>query len=106
MPNALKMNWEKNCFEPVKYPELQRGQIIHSWSGMCGCYHEKSVLSSTTHDQWETHYRAIDMETHEYTYPHALHPMDERNSLGSFYKAGEVLPEDEVTKYERLALEF
>ena len=83
---VMRMNWEKGCWEPVKFPELKRGQIIHSYSGMCGCCHERSVLVSMAHDQWETHYRG--------------------NSLGSFFKTDEILPEEEVKNYERLALEL
>ena len=62
---VMRMNWEKGCWEPVKFPELKRGQIIHSYSWMCGCCHERSLLVSMTHDQCGTHYRTINLETHE-----------------------------------------
>ena len=104
---VMRMNWEKGCWEPVKFPELKRGQIIHSYSGMCGCCHERSVLVSMTHDQWGTHYRTINLETHEYDHLSAPKPFESRgNSLGSFFKANEILPEEEVKNYERLAQEL
>ena len=101
----MSMNWSKGCFESIKYPELKRGQVIHSWSGMNGCYHSKSVLVSTSKDKWGTHYRAVNMETFDYIHPNAPLPMEEKKSIGSYFENGEILSEEDVIRYEKLALE-
>ncbi len=101
----MRMNWKKGGFEPVKYPELKRGQVIRSWSGMGGCCRTESVLVSVTRDRWGTHYLAINLETYDYARSHAPQPIEERNALGSYFQQGEILSEDEVARYEKLALE-